>query len=207
MHPTASALRGLPGYDAAVAELDPTITGALIAGGAAIIGFAASGWSTRATVRAGRDVARDQRLWLKKSALYEALNRVVRDLDVSKASASELEKVYAALLDLRDRADMYAGADVQLRYGILRRQIRILIENSVLPNQVLSQLREDAAGSVGRLRLSVRSEIQQDRPASDLFADGLITRLPWGEKRSRRRTARALYLLDAGENESAAEPE
>jgi hypothetical protein len=63
MRPARSDIRRLPATMPAVAELDPTITGALIAGGAAIIGFAASGWSTRATLRAGRDVARDQRLW------------------------------------------------------------------------------------------------------------------------------------------------
>jgi hypothetical protein len=108
---------------------------------------------------------------------------------------------------MRDRADLYAGAEIQLLYGILRLQIRILIENSGLPDQLFSQLREDAAGSVGRLRLSMRSEVQQDRPTSDTFADSPIARLRWVEKRSRRRTARALYMLDAGEHEPAAEPE
>jgi hypothetical protein len=53
--------------------LDPTVTGVLVAGGAAIIGFGASALNTGATLRANRQAGRDERLWAKKTALYGEL--------------------------------------------------------------------------------------------------------------------------------------
>ena len=53
--------------------LAPTVKGALIAGGAAVIGFVASARNTRATARASRLAVQEQRLWEKRSGLYEEI--------------------------------------------------------------------------------------------------------------------------------------
>jgi hypothetical protein len=49
---------------------DHTIPAALIAAAAALLGFAASAWTTARSTRASREAAQDQRLWEKRSALY-----------------------------------------------------------------------------------------------------------------------------------------
>jgi hypothetical protein len=48
-------------------RMDPTIDGALIGGGFALVGFAASMWATALTLRANRTMASDQRLWERGS--------------------------------------------------------------------------------------------------------------------------------------------
>jgi len=53
--------------------LDSTVTGALVAGGFAVVGFSASALTTTSTLRANRNAARDQRLWEKREPLYEQL--------------------------------------------------------------------------------------------------------------------------------------
>ena len=53
--------------------MNPTVTGALIAGGAALVGFAASAWQNSRTISASNKVAREQRLWDRKAAVYEEI--------------------------------------------------------------------------------------------------------------------------------------
>jgi hypothetical protein len=74
----SGGLWGLRRYDSGVSGLPPTVVGALIAGGAAVVGFGASALNTRASLRANRQIARDVRLWDKRSALYE---EVLESLD------------------------------------------------------------------------------------------------------------------------------
>jgi hypothetical protein len=57
--------------------MDPTVTGALIAGGAALIGFGGSALTSQATLRVNRKMQRDQLLWDKQTALYEAIDAVL----------------------------------------------------------------------------------------------------------------------------------
>lgn len=65
-------------YDAAVAgeALSPTIGGALIGSGAALIAVIVTTLGTFATLRANRTAARDERLWERRTELYETLVEV-----------------------------------------------------------------------------------------------------------------------------------
>jgi hypothetical protein len=51
--------------------MNPTIAGALTGGGFAVVGFAASTWAATVTMHANRREALDQRLWEKRTILYE----------------------------------------------------------------------------------------------------------------------------------------
>jgi hypothetical protein len=132
--------------------ISSTVTGALIAGGAALIGFGASAWNTRATVRANRQIARDERLWDKKTALYEALGEPTGDIetidDVRAARATVNSLTEAAWLyasgkvrhqmirfDLREamRRDLYGPPEHPLR-AIWRRWFPITTGRQILPD-------------------------------------------------------------------------
>jgi len=78
--------------------MDPTIAGALIGGGAALVGFGASAWQNRAILRANHEAARNQRLWEKRSALYEAALEITGRLE-SKDSIDGVQEAQRAITD------------------------------------------------------------------------------------------------------------
>lgn len=97
--------------------LNPTVTGALIAGGFAVIAGALAAMNTRATMRAtmraNRDEDRSQRYWEKKTALYEELYEA---MDLGSA-LSDLEahglkdgivQALTSLSNLESRTYLYA---------------------------------------------------------------------------------------------------
>jgi hypothetical protein len=104
--------------------MDPTIAGALIGGGAALIGFGASAWQNSANLRTTQRFARDQRLWEKRTALYEALLDIVTGSDTSSERRMDLEDAKRDLERIEaHRIQILAyGSDViyQLRYRALR---------------------------------------------------------------------------------------
>jgi hypothetical protein len=97
--------------------MNPTVTGALIAGCAALIGFAASGWQNARSIGASRRTARDQRLWEKKTSLYEeigpVLERVV-DYDLDPITG------FRMLAKMEPLLGIYASKQVRDRFGAAR---------------------------------------------------------------------------------------
>ena len=87
--------------------MNPTVTGALIAGGAALVGFAASGWQNSRTIRASNRSAREQRLWDRKAAVYEEIFARIRELE-DVESAADLDGVIESLRGLRAGLLLYA---------------------------------------------------------------------------------------------------
>src|SRR5262245_42575545 len=77
-----------------MAGLDPTITGALIAGGAALVGFGASAWQNAYTLRASREAAREQQLWEKRCAVYERILQVLMYPDHANMPDSDAAAPY-----------------------------------------------------------------------------------------------------------------
>jgi hypothetical protein len=120
-------------YDAGMRGLDPTVTGALIAGGAALIGFGASALSNQATLRVNRKMQRDQLLWDKKTALYEAIDAALisGDLHVPAPLPSEirakLNESLTATDQLRPAYRLYASPDVRREVTNYRNVIRDLL--------------------------------------------------------------------------------
>ena len=138
--------------------MDPTISGALVGVAAGSIGFAAAAWQTRATLRANREAARDQRLWEKRSALYEALLRATGDLTTKTATARDLEAVIGALHDQRTLVLAYASDAVLFRYM------------TTISNLTRIKMHSDAGGANGQLASEIndltgviRDELQQER--------------------------------------------
>lgn len=65
--------------------MDAAIAGALIGGGAAVIGFGASAWQSVVSQRAQRTAAVEQRLWEKRSGVYERVLDALTDRDTDPA--------------------------------------------------------------------------------------------------------------------------
>ena len=103
--------------------MNPTVVGALIAGGAALVGFAAAAWNTRNTLRANRQVARDQRLWDKKTELYEAVYALIANV-TGASTAEELQKSRIDLREHQTAMHLYAATDVAVRYAEFRAAVR-----------------------------------------------------------------------------------
>jgi hypothetical protein len=157
-------------YDAG---MDPTVTGALIAGGAALIGFGASALTNRATLRANRRMATDQRLWEKRAAIYEALAAYADSL---LASDEHGWPIFAQHADLAaDVHKLFTGEhSIPLRlYGSERIFKAYRSFDDVLT--VALELSQDPAPSyrldlmykldseVGRLMGLIRAEAQDNR--------------------------------------------
>ena len=90
--------------------MDPTIAGALIGGGAAVIGFVASAWQNSVNLRAARRAAIDQRLWEKRSAIYERL------LDEANIHGTHPRRLLASLEKMHGQMHGYASNIVYDNY-------------------------------------------------------------------------------------------
>jgi hypothetical protein len=111
--------------------MNPTVTGALIAGAAALIGFGASALTNGATLRANRRLARDQMFWQKKTELYEVIGSELQfDFpDLMTDSGHEAIKAFLGRLDeLTSRVKLYAGEGVQDTYDRLGTALALLTE-------------------------------------------------------------------------------
>jgi hypothetical protein len=113
--------------------MNPTVLGALIAGGAALIGYGASALNTRATVRASRQTARDERFWDKKTELYEAIIAMLKAADIAlydvplRRPNRDSLRALRRSLDERDSAiRLYASQDVAQEFLELSRSLRML---------------------------------------------------------------------------------
>jgi hypothetical protein len=106
----SGGLRGLRRYHSPVAleALNPTIAGSLIGGGAALIAVIVSALGTGATLRANRIATREERLWEKRTALYEALIEVA----VSDRPMATIK----ALLTLQDSKVFAYASDAVLTW-------------------------------------------------------------------------------------------
>lgn len=107
--------------------LDPTVTGALIAGGAALIGFGAAVLSNSATLSANRRMARDQLLWQKKTELYETIESQFsiwfEASAFDEAFAHSLETWSDRLEALDSSVRLYASPNVEQQVRDLRSRI------------------------------------------------------------------------------------
>jgi hypothetical protein len=168
--------------------MDPTIAGALLGVGAAIVGFGASAWQTRATLRANRQAAQDQRLWEKRSTLYERmLASLPQPRDVEGPWTASFLRLADVLSEFEAQATAYASGWVLSRYSEARASLE------VFPREVLhivgfddqesyadlAELEQQAFaskdgpdrlnnaatgvfGSLGDLRGAMRSELLED---------------------------------------------
>jgi hypothetical protein len=169
--------------------MNPTVTGALIGGGAAIVGFVASAWNTARTVRSNREAAREQRLWDKRSALYEALLRDVESLRNRPGNLSTpAQDMSASLQASAPLVHAYASDVVLNRYDDLTSQMR----NA---GAAFFSLREPSGGeplgaprrggpsaldrdvAVAGLILAIRDELQMRRqPKQKVLVRALVNR-------------------------------
>ena len=85
--------------------MDPAITGTLIGGSFALVGVGASLWATSRTLRANRELAREERLWEKRSATYEQL---LAAIPVS-VTDDGLAPIFRSLLPLGPSLQAYAS--------------------------------------------------------------------------------------------------
>lgn len=154
-----------PGYDADVSGLPPTVVGALIAGGAAVIGFGASAWNTRVTLRAGRQATRDQRFWEKKTALYEDLSRVL-DFDLASFTEDKVASLTAELAAMKSRVWLYASVDIWDHYGSVL--IRIDRLNGVARDAWDVRWGSDIIEGKDQLLLEIRADLL-DSSVSEMF--------------------------------------
>ncbi|HKR70124.1 MAG TPA: hypothetical protein VJT16_14885 [Streptosporangiaceae bacterium] len=93
--------------------MDPAIAGTLIGGGFALIGVGASIWATSRTLKANREMAQDERLWEKRSALYEEILAIIGPgLDLS-ATPRDLQERLGGLLG---RVFAYASSAIWRQY-------------------------------------------------------------------------------------------
>jgi hypothetical protein len=149
-------------YDAAMSGLPPTVVGALIAGGAALVGFGASTWNTRLQLRSNRRQVRDQLLWEKKTELYEATIEATgpdtpfyppltaQDVDTLQARRSRLGG-----LELGTR--LYASAGVTQRFYDYQ---QALTQLSACADKFQTQFAEEEYRSRLRLVGALRFDVQ-----------------------------------------------
>ena len=78
--------------------------------------IAASGWQNSRTIRASNKVAREQRLWDRKAAVYEEIFARIRELEDVK-SADDLNEVIESLRGLRAGLLLYAPDPVADRFS------------------------------------------------------------------------------------------
>jgi hypothetical protein len=183
----------LRGYDAEMAGLSATLTAVVVGSGAAVVGFAASALTTRATLRVNRQIARDERLWKAKVEVYEALvswTERIAPSDTSKqygaltmpgeslidALIPELGEVLDSFPALLPKTAMYASTEVRMLttdvYNLaepLRAEWRLRrLESDLASKQVVSE--EPTPARYGReLRFGYRVHVivrdsEGDRP-------------------------------------------
>ena len=176
--------------------MNPTVTGAVIAGGAALVGFAASGWKNSRTIRASDKVAREQRLWDRKAAVYEEIFARIRALE-DVESAADLDEVIESLRGLRAGLLLYAPDPVADRFSKFIYDVRAPIQ----PLETIDErLRDVESGTASLLMDALRADVQQ-RPRTRTAANALSYRLRLLKRRfvetplHRRRTARLERLV------------
>ena len=151
--------------------MDPTVTGALIAGGAALVGFAASGWQNSMTIRASNRTSREQRLWDRKAALYEEIFARLREIEDVESEA-DLDGVIESLRGLRARMLLYAPDPVADRFSKFMADIRA----KIMPLETLDdRLLDVEAGTASLLMDALRADVQQ-RPRTQTAATALSYR-------------------------------
>jgi hypothetical protein len=173
-----------------MAGLDPTVQGALIGGGAAVIGFAASAWNTRVTVRANRNAAHDQRVWEKRAPLYEQLLALSPDLGTHNAGAAALE----VMANLRPQVLAYASDKVRHAYSAL-------VTSCSWPSANSNQIQTEAENLIGLVRNELQPSEQrfrQYRPSLwEYTHDFRAIRIERNMERQGRRIQRAVAQAQA----------
>src|SRR5215472_10408937 len=141
--------------------MDPTITGALIAGGAALVGFGASAWQTRITVRANRRDVRDQLLWAKRTELYESLLEATEAPDLAEHLSIRdwSPRLRTTLEPRQDAVYLYASDVVYAANNRLWKAIVGMRQATTDPPN-LSPQEEELAAAVRALKGLIRSEVQ-----------------------------------------------
>lgn len=136
--------------------MDPVIAGTLIGGRFASIGTAASIWATRRTLLANREMARDDRLWEKRSALYEQLLEQTTVID-----SEHLDAIFHSLERLRTPAWSYASDGVLHQYWVTLQALQDVEQ----PREVADEARQVivAMEETHRLARRVREHLQETR--------------------------------------------
>ncbi len=132
--------------------MDPTIAGALIGGGFAVIGFAASAWQNSPTLRATQRAAREQRLWEKRTTLYEELLAIATEkrttVEAMRRDFAKLQEHYVQLL-------AYGSAEVMYYYEWAERTCSKLPAEGEKPNVAI----EYFGWAMRDLRYTMRDEL------------------------------------------------
>lgn len=142
--------------------MNPTVTGALIAGAAALIGFGASVLTNSSTLRANRRLARDQMLWQKKTELYEALESAldytVWDRELSGEPRAAARALSERISGLTYGVRLYANPQVSERFSELANSLLILYEGR--PERLQAVMVPGIHKSRSRLAAAMRSDLQ-----------------------------------------------
>ena len=156
-------------YDARMSGLPAVVWGSIIAGGAALIGYGASALTTRATVRASRQAAQDQRLWEKRSVLYEAVMRIVSDFQPHTATRKQFLNVNKELYGQRPAMMLYAPDLVQQAFWSVWTHFedwatpggRLDVDNN--EPRVEATARNEATNLLNQLEYTLQKEIQETK--------------------------------------------
>jgi len=151
-------------YHADMGGLPPTVVGALIAGGAALIGFGASAWNTSRTVRASRAAVRDQRLWEKRSAVYEDIAAAMFILTSNREDPERVDKFDRDLTGLVVAVQMYASEQVRDDFNELLGWVQRIRTEKDLDDPS----RDMFTSQLSRTYETIRGEVQGDPPPLNL---------------------------------------
>lgn len=175
-------------YDSAVAPeaLNPTIGGALIGSGAALIAVILTTLGTAATLRANRIAARDERLWERRTELYETL----MDIGVSHRPSAEKKE----LLKLQDsKVFAYASESVLKWYSHALAVsespfLRSPEVNDILRTSLKQQDPDEyvARATVVRLTNTIRDELQGEKSRDLVLRARTYWRRTFGASRSKQ---------------------
>ena len=171
----------------------PTVVGALIAGGAAMVGFGASAVTTGLTLRANRRLARDQLLWARNTELYEELAALIDSAGRSRKPQPDHAKGF---LDLLPRVQLYASVPVRSAY---RRLINTFAVIPAAKTAADNRLFEALQAALLDLQSRIRSDVQGDSRNWMIRFIIAVQRLPPARKTLRGQESSVAQTADVDE--------
>ena len=132
--------------------MDSTIQAALIGVGGALVGFGASTLTAAMTMRANRDAAQEQRLWEKRSGVYEGmLTTLTTEPDNLEAAKSRLER-------FDPQVAAYASGGVVRRYRVVMDELAaaVRVRDGTKAATAKANAQRAMAGLVEQIRIDLQ---------------------------------------------------
>jgi hypothetical protein len=132
--------------------MDSTVQAALIGVGGALLGFAASALTATMTMRASRDAAHEQRLWEKRSGVYEGI------LTTLTTEPGNLEETKSRLERFSPQVAAYASGWVVRRYRDVMGELAAAAR--VRDGTKVAAAKTDAYRAMAALEEQIRIDLQ-----------------------------------------------